>query len=181
MFNCLLLCMFRSLYYVYCLCVNVCCAAATGCHPNCGFLYIYIYIYIYIYHMMLRVIFPVVLRRMVFNSRRFGTLCFIFIGEWILHIHISTRLWRWNRHSVPKRRLLNTIRRRTAHCVCSIFIGSIWSIHTPMKMDQTQCSETSAIKHNTPENNPKDYTRHSEHGESLKSRDIISYHMLSHL
>jgi hypothetical protein len=25
----------------------------------------------------------------------------------------STRLWRWNRHSVPKRRLLNTIRRRT--------------------------------------------------------------------
>jgi hypothetical protein len=26
-------------------------------------------------------------------------------------------------------------------------------------MEQTQCSETSAIKHHTPENNPKDYTR----------------------
>jgi hypothetical protein len=40
---------------------------------------------------MSRVIFWAVLRRIVFNC-----------------------LWRWNRHSVPKRRLLNTIRRRTA-------------------------------------------------------------------
>jgi hypothetical protein len=31
----------------------------------------------------------------------------------------------------------------------------------------------SAIKHHTPENNPKDYTRHSEHSESLKSRSIV--------
>jgi hypothetical protein len=31
-------------------------------------------------------------------------------------------------------------------------------IHPPMKMEQTQCSETSAIKHHTPGNNPKDYT-----------------------
>jgi hypothetical protein len=37
--------------------------------------------------------------------------CSIFIGEWIWHF-ISTRLWRWNRHSVPKRRLLNTTRRK---------------------------------------------------------------------
>jgi hypothetical protein len=28
-----------------------------------------------------------------------------------------------------------------------------------MKMEQTQCSETSAIKHHTPGNNPKDYTQ----------------------
>jgi hypothetical protein len=39
-----------------------------------------------------------------------------------------------------------------------------------MKMEQTQCSETSAIKHHTPENNPKDYTQHSEQGESFKSK-----------
>jgi hypothetical protein len=39
-----------------------------------------------------------------------------------------------------------------------------------MKMEQTQWSETSAIKHHTPGNNPKDYTQHSEHGKSLKSR-----------
>jgi hypothetical protein len=32
----LLLCMFRSLYSVYCLCVNVYCTAATGCQPNCS-------------------------------------------------------------------------------------------------------------------------------------------------
>jgi hypothetical protein len=28
-----------------------------------------------------------------------------------------------------------------------------------MKMEQTQCSETSVIKHHTPGNNPKDYTQ----------------------
>jgi hypothetical protein len=38
-----------------------------------------------------------------------------------------------------------------------------------MKMEQTQCSETSVIKYHTPENNTKDYTQHSEHSESLKS------------
>jgi hypothetical protein len=31
-----------------------------------------------------------------------------------------------------------------------------------MKMEQRQWSETSAIKHHTPENNPKDYTRQPE-------------------
>src|SRR5215510_4192140 len=41
--------MLRSLYSVCCLCVNVCCTAATGCQPNCGYIYIYIYIYIYTY------------------------------------------------------------------------------------------------------------------------------------
>jgi hypothetical protein len=41
-----------------------------------------------------------------------------------------------------------------------------------MKMEQTQCSQTSAIKHHTPVNNPKDCTRHSEHGESFKSSNI---------
>jgi hypothetical protein len=29
-------------------------------------------------------------------------------------------------------------------------------------MEQTQCSEISAIKHHTPENNPKDYTHQFE-------------------
>jgi hypothetical protein len=39
------------------------------------------------------------------------------------------------------------------------FYPHSFRIHSPMKMEQTQCSETSAIKHHTPENNPKDYTR----------------------
>jgi hypothetical protein len=38
------------------------------------------------------------------------------------------------------------------------------------QMEQTQCSEMSAIKHHMLGHNPKDYTQHSEHGESLKSR-----------
>jgi hypothetical protein len=59
------------------------------------------------------VTFWVVFRRMVFNSRRFGTLCLF---------HLYRRV------------------------------------------------DASAIKHHTPENNPKGYTRHTEHGESLKSR-----------
>jgi hypothetical protein len=73
---------------------------------------------------MLRVMVWVDPRRVVFNSRRFGTLC-------VFHLH-----------------------RRV-------------DIHSPMKMEQTQCSETSDIKHHTPGNNPKDYTQLSEHGESL--------------
>jgi hypothetical protein len=38
-----LLCMFRSLYSVYCLCVNVYCFTATGYQPNCSFIYIISY------------------------------------------------------------------------------------------------------------------------------------------
>jgi hypothetical protein len=34
-------------------------------------------------------------------------------------------------------------------------------IHLPLKMEQTQCSETSAIKHHTPENDPKGFYPHS--------------------
>jgi hypothetical protein len=39
-------------------------------------------------------------------------------------------------------------------------------------MEQTQGSEISAIKHHTPENNQKNYTRHSERSESLKSKTL---------
>jgi hypothetical protein len=70
----------------------------------------------------------VVPRRVVFNNRRFGTMC-------VFHLH-----------------------RRV-----------------DMKMEQTQCSETSQIIHHTPGNNPKDYTQNLEHGESLKSRNPISF------
>jgi hypothetical protein len=49
-------------------------------------------------------------------------------------------------------------------------VPSTLHIHSPMKMEHTQCCETSAIKHHAPENDPKDYMRNSEHGESLKSR-----------
>jgi len=42
--------------------------------------------------------------------------------------------------------------------------------HLPTYEDRTECSETSAYKIQTPGNYPEESTRHSGHGESLKSR-----------
>jgi hypothetical protein len=42
----------------------------------------------------------------------------------------------------------------------------------PIKMEQTECSETSAYKIQTPGNHPKERIQHSEHSESLKSRTV---------
>ena len=42
--------------------------------------------------------------------------------------------------------------------------------YLPMKMEQTECSETSAYTIQTPGNYPEESIQHSEHGESLKSR-----------
>jgi nicotinic acid phosphoribosyltransferase len=39
-----------------------------------------------------------------------------------------------------------------------------------MKMEQTECSDTSAYKIQTPGNYPEESIQHSEHSESLKSR-----------
>jgi len=44
------------------------------------------------------------------------------------------------------------------------------NIYLPVKMEQTECSETSAYKFQTPGNYPEESIQHSEHGESLKSR-----------
>jgi len=41
-----------------------------------------------------------------------------------------------------------------------------------MKMEQTECSETSAYKIQTPGNYPEENIQHTEHGESLKSRKL---------
>ena len=45
-------------------------------------------------------------------------------------------------------------------------------LHTypPMTMEQTECSETSAYKIQTPGNYPEESTQYSKHGENLKSR-----------
>ena len=40
----------------------------------------------------------------------------------------------------------------------------------PMKMEQIECSETSAYNNQTPGRYPKEYIQDSKHGESLKSR-----------
>jgi hypothetical protein len=41
-------------------------------------------------------------------------------------------------------------------------------------MEQTECSETSAYKIQTPGNYPEESIQRSEHGESLKSRKYFS-------
>jgi hypothetical protein len=48
-------------------------------------------------------------------------------------------------------------------------------LHTylPMKMEQTECSEMSGYKIQTPGNYLEESIQHSEHGESLKSRSFI--------
>jgi hypothetical protein len=62
-----------------------------------------------------------------------------------------------------------------------VFIPQISSnlvitLHTylPMKMEQTECSETSAYKIQTPGNYPEENIKHSQHGESLKSKMLIN-------
>jgi len=44
-----------------------------------------------------------------------------------------------------------------------------------MKMKQTECSETSAYKIQTPGNYPEESIQHSEHGERLKSSSVLFY------
>jgi hypothetical protein len=44
-----------------------------------------------------------------------------------------------------------------------------------MKMEQIECSETSAYKIQTPGNHPEENIHHTEHGESLKSRIFIYF------
>jgi len=46
----------------------------------------------------------------------------------------------------------------------------------PMKMEQTECSETSAYKIQTPGNHPEESIQHSGHGESLKTRILYFTH-----
>jgi len=46
-----------------------------------------------------------------------------------------------------------------------------------MKIEETECSETSAYKIQTPGNYPAESIKHSEYGESLKSR---IYHFITH-
>jgi hypothetical protein len=45
--------------------------------------------------------------------------------------------------------------------------------YLPMNMEQTECSETSVYKIQTPGNYPEESIQHLQHGERLKSRIII--------
>ena len=48
-------------------------------------------------------------------------------------------------------------------------VGELLFTYLPMKMEQTECSETSEYEIQTPGNYPEENIRHTQHGESLKS------------
>jgi len=66
---------------------------------------------------------------------------------------------------------------RRMYFMCQRF-GTLRQVHLhrwcrltqPMKMELTECSETSTYKIQKPGNHPKERIQHTEHGESLKSR-----------
>jgi len=49
-------------------------------------------------------------------------------------------------------------------------MGFSLEVKLPLKMEQIECSETSAYINQTPGHHPKENKQHSEQGESLKSR-----------
>jgi hypothetical protein len=51
-------------------------------------------------------------------------------------------------------------------------------IYLLVKMEQTECSETSEYKLQTPGYHPKESMQHTEHGESLKSRILYTVRAL---
>jgi hypothetical protein len=114
------------------------------------------------------VIFWVVLRRMVFNSRRFGTLCLFHLHRRVdatIHLTLTTMIAINPHYLLQQTQPLNPslpkgLRQYVPVCHITKFYHHSFRIHAPMKMEQVQCSETSAIKHHTSENNPKGYTRH---------------------
>ena len=74
-------------------------------------------------------------------------------------------------------RLAQTILSQTFTCINTPTISSrLFFLLTPtVKMEQIECSETSAHKIQAPRNRPKERIQHSQHGESLKSRNVCSY------
>jgi hypothetical protein len=49
-----------------------------------------------------------------------------------------------------------------------------------LKMEQIECSETSAYKIHTPGNYTEENIQHTEHGENLKSRLVTLHHGPDH-
>ena len=58
-------------------------------------------------------------------------------------------------------------------CIPQLFSNLVIINLLAYEDEQTECSETSAYKIQTPGNYPEENTQHTEHGESLKSRRIL--------
>jgi hypothetical protein len=105
---------------------------------------------------MLYSFFWVIPRRLNFMCRRFGTLYPIFVGG------VNRKNNRDEAARVFKQVLLVILPTYTTY------------------EDETECSETSAYKIQTPGNHPKRRTQYSEHGDILKSRKYIINHHHRH-
>ena len=98
-------------------------------------------------HYLLHSFFWVIPWRLNFMCWHFGTLC-LFIG--VLSRELGTLcLFHLHRHCKQEEFFLLT---------------------TPMKMEETECSEMSAHKIQMLGNHPKERIQHSDHGKSWKSR-----------
>ena len=100
----------------------------------------------------------------------------------IIQLYVQCSLWFVNKYLllyaffwvIPRR--LNFICRRFGTLYLFYLHGRIgveFYTYPPMKMEQTECSETSAYKIQTPGNYPEESIQHSEHDESLKSRKYV--------
>jgi hypothetical protein len=97
-----------------------------------------------------------------------NTVCSIFIGGYA---------WRMTRFEkvrvfIQEKFWLENSLRLLAQAIFEPTFSNQVLLHTypPINMEQTECSETSEYKIQTPGNYPEEIMQHSEHGESLKSR-----------
>jgi len=128
--------------------------------------------------LLLYVFFWVILRRLNFICRRFGTLRSfhlhrqVVVVEWpnLRNVEVSIREKVWLESFEP-----NLLPYGYPNS------SQIWSFYNylPMKMEQTECSETSAYKIQTPGNYPEENILQTEHVESLKSRILFCFMKLN--
>jgi hypothetical protein len=99
-------------------------------------------------NLVLYAFFWVIPRRLKLICQRFGTLC-------LFHIH------------------------RRVGDICQFHLHRrVGDTYPPMKMEQTERSETMTYKVQMPGNYPEERTQHSEQGESLKSRrNLVFYYI----
>jgi hypothetical protein len=78
-------------------------------------------------------------------------------------------------HFLPTGKTLISSFRRLIFLVVSrrvVFNSRSSETHSPIRMEQIQCSETSAIKHHTPGNNAKNYTQQGKPSISFNVRTV---------
>ena len=105
----------------------------------------------------------------------------MFLPRWKLGnktLQLSRDSLNYHRNSVPRRK--QTTNTEQGESLKSRILHLYWeesarNILLPTKIEQTECSETSAHKIQRPGNYPEENIQHTEHSESLKSRILHLY------